>query len=88
MERGYLAAPDSLSTCKACLLTGVARIVYYKGTVCSKQRFHVSIGQDTVLARITCLRRVGGTKTAEEEFEYVEELCDGGNSSPCHSSCC
>ncbi|EUB57506.1 Selenocysteine-specific elongation factor [Echinococcus granulosus] len=75
MERGYLAAPDSLSACQACLLTGVARIAYFKGDVCSKQRFHVSIGQDTVLARITCLRRVEETK-AEEEFEYVEELHD------------
>ncbi|VDK43407.1 unnamed protein product [Taenia asiatica] len=82
MERGYLAAPDSLSTCQACLLTEVAQIVYYKGIVCSKQRFHVSIGQDTVLARITCLRRVENTKTAGEEFEYAEKLCDEGNLSP------
>ncbi|VDM32594.1 unnamed protein product [Hydatigera taeniaeformis] len=79
MERGYLASPDSLSTCHACLLTGVARIVYYKGAVRSNQRFHVSIGQDTVLARITCLRRVEGKKETEEgEFEYIEELCSEG----------
>ncbi|KAL5104594.1 Selenocysteine-specific elongation factor [Taenia crassiceps] len=78
MERGYLAAPGSLSTCQACLLTEVAQIAYYKGAVRSKQRFHVSIGQDTALARIICLRRVKGTKAEAEEFEYVEALRDEG----------
>ncbi|VDN99615.1 unnamed protein product [Rodentolepis nana] len=71
MERGFLALPDSLLICQTCLLTDVKRIYYFKGSVSSKQCFHVSIGQDTLLARITCLRRVNKTtKNGDEEFEY------------------
>ncbi|VDD77533.1 unnamed protein product [Mesocestoides corti] len=81
MERGFLAAPDSLATCQACLLSEVRKIAYFKGPVRSKSRFHVSIGQDTVLARITCLRLIGGCQQqgqTKEEFEYAEELSDEG----------
>ena len=84
MERGFLVAPDSLPTCQACFLSEVRRIVYFKGSVRSKQRFHVSIGQDTLLARITCLQRVTSTTKTKlgeaevEEFEYAEELASEG----------
>ncbi|KAM7537952.1 hypothetical protein Aperf_G00000076988 [Anoplocephala perfoliata] len=78
MERGFLAAPDSLPTYQACLLTDVKRVVYFKGSVKSKQLFHISIGQDTLLARITCLRRMRKSSDAEEnfEYEYAEEFID------------
>lgn len=77
MERGFLALPDSLLICQTCLLTDVKRIYYFKGSVSSKQCFHVSIGQDTLLARITCLRRANKiTKNVDEEleYEYLEEI--------------
>ncbi|KAM3184031.1 hypothetical protein ACTXT7_009176 [Hymenolepis weldensis] len=79
MERGFIASPDSLPICQACLLADVRRIPYFKGSLSSKQRFHVSIGQDTLLARITCLRRASKiTKIGGEEFEYeyLEQFTD------------
>lgn len=81
MERGFLAAPDSLPTCQACLISDVKRITYFKSAVKSKQRFHVSIGQDTVLTRITCLHRVERVNKfgeTELEYEYAEEFIDEG----------
>lgn len=80
MERGFLAAPDSLPPFQACLLTDVKRIVYFKGSVKSKHLFHISIGQDTLLARITCLRRIRKSLNTEEDFEYeyAEEFTDEG----------
>ncbi|VDL95014.1 unnamed protein product [Schistocephalus solidus] len=48
MERGFVVQPGSLLPCSACLLSGVTKIGYFKSTVRSKGKFHVSVGQDTV----------------------------------------
>lgn len=76
MERGYLAATDSLDTCQACLLEGVRKIGYFRGEVRSKARFHVSVGQDTVLARLVCMRLVANAAapSLHGEYEFCEEL--------------
>lgn len=80
MERGFLAKPGTLFLSSACLLSSLHLIGYFKGKVASKARFHISIGQDTVLARITCLQR---TLNEGDEYEYLPELCSDGES--CYS---
>uniref|UniRef100_A0A0X3NK56 Selenocysteine-specific elongation factor n=4 Tax=Schistocephalus solidus TaxID=70667 RepID=A0A0X3NK56_SCHSO len=78
MERGFVVQPGSLLPCSACLLSGVTKIGYFKSTVRSKGKFHVSVGQDTVLARITCLLACTPTSTDSEprEFQYLDMLPD------------
>ncbi|KAG5441757.1 Selenocysteine-specific elongation factor [Clonorchis sinensis] len=54
LERGLVGAPgDSLQTCHACVLGAVRKIPYFKNPVLSKSRFHIFIGQETVLAELT-----------------------------------
>ncbi|VDN13849.1 unnamed protein product [Dibothriocephalus latus] len=78
MERGFLVQPGSLLPCSACLLSAVTKIGYFKSTVRSKGKFHVSVGQDTVLATITCLLACTPTPAGGEpqEFQYLDMLSD------------
>ncbi|KAL7057210.1 hypothetical protein AAHC03_019383 [Spirometra sp. Aus1] len=83
MERGFLTKPGSLLPCSACLLSNVTKIGYFKSAVCSKGKFHVSVGQDTVLARITCLQACTANPACGEprEFQYLEMLPDASRDS-------
>ncbi|KAK7870360.1 hypothetical protein R5R35_000535 [Gryllus longicercus] len=51
-ERGLIAAPHFVVSAYAAIIS-IHKIKYFKGSVASKSRFHVTMGHDTVMARIT-----------------------------------
>ncbi|KAA0194625.1 Selenocysteine-specific elongation factor [Fasciolopsis buskii] len=88
LERGLVGAANtgSLIPCHACILGGVKKIPYFKPAVLSKARFHVFVGQETALARITffatCPSTVSGHSNpigsvdleGKVSYQYLEEL--------------
>ena len=52
LERGTICTPGALPTVEAGIIS-VHRIPYYKGSVLTKAKFHISTGHDTVMGRMT-----------------------------------
>jgi selenocysteine-specific elongation factor len=90
LERGLVCAPGAVPVA-FCAVMDLQAIPYYKGEVRSKAKFHISLGHETVMARITIFSRprVEGTSPSppthtpqsagfnfDVEYKYEE----------CHSS--
>jgi len=56
LERGMVCQPGSLPSISAALVR-VTRIAYFKSTVATKSKFHITIGHETVMAKPTFFGR-------------------------------
>ena len=76
LERGLVCSQGALPTIESCIVN-VDKIAYYKGTIQSKAKFHITTGHDTVMGRVTLFGYHGNdvidTKTSDFDFskEYV-----------------
>ena len=52
LERGLVCTPGELPTIIAAIIT-VKKIPYYKGEVSSKGKFHITVGHETVMCKVT-----------------------------------
>uniref|UniRef100_A0A668AF06 Selenocysteine-specific elongation factor n=1 Tax=Myripristis murdjan TaxID=586833 RepID=A0A668AF06_9TELE len=52
LERGVVCAPGSLRTLYAALIS-VRKIGYFKGSLSTRAKFHITVGHETVMARVT-----------------------------------
>ena len=52
LERGLVCTPGSLPTFVSGIMT-VSNILYYKGAINSKAKFHITTGHETVMAKVT-----------------------------------
>lgn len=84
LERGLVCAPGALPTVDVAVIK-VQRIKYFKGTVATKSKFHVTMGHDTVMARVTFFgSSADSTSSAintekpsfnfNQDYKYQEEL--------------
>ncbi|XP_029640997.1 selenocysteine-specific elongation factor-like isoform X1 [Octopus sinensis] len=80
LERGLVCSPGSLPTIYAGIIF-VKKIPYYKGTVSTNAKFHITMGHETIMAHVTFF----GTESASEqdntldlskEYNYQEELLE------------
>lgn len=69
MERGILAAPGTVKTIFAAVIP-LNRIKYFKNRVKSKGKFHMSVGYETVMAKIVLFYKSENS----DEFIYLDEL--------------
>ncbi|XP_055387086.1 selenocysteine-specific elongation factor [Condylostylus longicornis] len=78
MERGILAEPGSVRKLYAGIIK-FNKIKYFKYTIKSKSKFHITIGHETVMAKVLLFKRNIETKESynyfqiDKEYEYVEE---------------
>ncbi|XP_062504162.1 selenocysteine-specific elongation factor-like isoform X2 [Corticium candelabrum] len=75
LERGLVCSPGTLSTLYAAIVS-MHKIQYFKGAVSSKSKFHVTVGYDTVMARLSLF----GTPTDSQhvpspDFSFDREYC-------------
>lgn len=77
MERGLVCSPGALPTIIAAIVS-VRKINYYKGTVASRSKLHVSIGHDTVMAKVHFFGLYGTSApvSVEEKFDFSREFLD------------
>ena len=76
LERGLVCTPGSLPTIEAGIMT-VSHILYYKGAINSKAKFHVTTGHETVMAKVTFfgLYEEGSSDVPDStnSFDYSKE---------------
>lgn len=73
MERGVLAAPSYLRHVYVVVLK-VNRIKYFKQTIKTKSKLHMSIGHETVLGKVLFFTSPSETLTESDQLLYKEEL--------------
>lgn len=86
LERGLVCSPGAVPVA-FCALVDLQAIPYYKGEVRSKAKFHISLGHETVMARITIFSRPrnnggGGGRQNEIGFNFDQEY----KYEECHTS--
>ena len=52
LERGVICTPGSLRTLYAAVIS-VRKIGYFKGSLATRAKFHITVGHETVMARVT-----------------------------------
>lgn len=85
LERGLVCTPGSLPTIFAAVVQ-VFKIPYFKGRCTTKSKFHITIGHDTVMAKLLFFGPKNRQENEEtvwnlnEEYCYEEELLDATQS--------
>lgn len=81
LERGLVCSPGALPTIYAGLVS-VSKIRYFKGSIATNAKFHITMGHETVMAHVTFF---GYTTNSDEaavqldlsrDFLYQEELLE------------
>ncbi|CAB3367579.1 Hypothetical predicted protein [Cloeon dipterum] len=72
LERGLVSVPNYVPTIYAAIVK-LNKIRFYQASIKTKAKFHLSIGHETVLGKVTLFQ---GTHEFElsQEFEYLEEI--------------
>lgn len=52
LERGVVCTPGSLRTLQAAVVS-VRKISYFKGSLATRAKFHITLGHDTLMAKVT-----------------------------------
>lgn len=74
LERGVVCTPGSLRTLYAAVMS-VRKIGYFKGSLATRAKFHITVGHETVMAKVTFF---GLPPPAAPE----EPACDAGGPTP------
>ncbi|KAJ8046387.1 Selenocysteine-specific elongation factor [Holothuria leucospilota] len=75
LERGLVCAPGSLPTIEAGIIS-VKKISYFRGSCATKAKFHVTMGHETVMARLTFFGGASGhayPEIDEDKFSFGRE---------------
>ena len=81
LERGLVCTPGTLPTIFAAVIK-VSKIPYFKGKCETKSKFHITIGHNTVMARLTFFGpkvrsgAAGSNWDMNDEFQFEDELID------------
>ncbi|XP_054289460.1 selenocysteine-specific elongation factor-like [Macrosteles quadrilineatus] len=79
LERGIVCTPGYLTTVH-CVVSTIHKVRYFRGPIASKAKFHISIGHDTVIGKVTLFCRtdlqIETSFDKEEEYLYRESLQD------------
>ncbi|XP_033647872.1 selenocysteine-specific elongation factor-like [Asterias rubens] len=77
LERGLVCTPSTLPTILAGIIS-VQKITYFKGTCSTKAKFHVTMGHDTIMARVFFFglpanHQVTLPSASSEDFNFDQE---------------
>lgn len=72
LERGVVCGPGSLQTLHAAIIS-VQKIEYYRGTLSSRSKFHITVGHETVMARVSFFSRASPNGLLGASDESVSE---------------
>jgi len=84
LERGLVCTPQALVTVEA-ILVHAHKIAYYKAQILTKSKYHITVGHETVMGRISIFSspfKIDETDTAAKEscfdfsrqYDYQDEL--------------
>ncbi|KAH9512437.1 hypothetical protein Btru_039583 [Bulinus truncatus] len=67
LERGLVCSPGALVTAHA-LIAFIKKIPYYKSSVSTKSKFHVTLGHETVMGRLTMFGLPSGSVSDKDDL--------------------
>ena len=77
LERGLVYTGDAIQMVHA-LIIDLHKVPYYKGSVTSKTKYHISVGHETVLGRLTFFsapsKEEGGEFSFENRYQFEESF--------------
>lgn len=83
LERGVVCTPGSLHTIHAAIIS-VWKIEYYRGALSSRAKFHITLGHETVMSRVSFFSRASPSADSvaaspsgqsAETFSFDWEFC-------------
>lgn len=74
LERGIICSPGSVQTLYAVILE-VTKISYFKEKCLTKSKFHISLGHETIMAKVLFFSSQSPF-SIENEYLYEDELLD------------
>ena len=66
LERGLVCSPGALVTVDAAVVA-VRKIAYYKGAVSTKSKFHITLGHETVMGKLSVFASVDDTQSNQTD---------------------
>ncbi|XP_070564699.1 selenocysteine-specific elongation factor-like [Ptychodera flava] len=72
LERGVVCSPGALPTILAGIIE-VKKIPYYKGTISTKAKFHITTGHATVMGRVSFFSKCSKDNQTTTDFNFDQE---------------
>lgn len=72
LERGLICSPGVLKTMYAALIE-VTKIPYFKGSINTKAKFHITVGHDTVMGKAMFFGCYGDGAKNSKDFDYNKD---------------
>lgn len=73
VERGVVCTPGTIPVVPA-VIASIDKISFYKGDINSKSKFHITLGHETVMAKITLFSGNTEKLSFDAEYSYVESF--------------
>ncbi|XP_071445919.1 selenocysteine-specific elongation factor [Hetaerina americana] len=80
LERGIACCPGYVPTIYAGILP-INRVTYFKEKICTRSKFHISLGHETVMGKVSLFQELQTSCSSAEnsfdfdkEYAYVEEI--------------
>lgn len=75
LERGIVCTPGSIQSAYG-LIVSVEKVVYFKQSIKNKAKYHITLGHETVLARVHLFQSDGPELKFDKEYTYCDEIIE------------
>ena len=75
LERGLVCSPGFVPLLYGGVIK-MEKIPYFKGDIATRSKFHMSLGHETVLGKLTLFRGASSEFQIDEEYKFVDNLAD------------
>ena len=75
LERGIVCSPGTLPTAFA-LVVNVEKVVYFKQPIRDKFKFHITLGHETVMAKMNLFESECPSLNFESDYSHTDEITD------------
>ncbi|XP_075244119.1 selenocysteine-specific elongation factor-like isoform X2 [Convolutriloba macropyga] len=76
LERGLVCYPGLLRNIHGCVML-LRKVRFYKGAIASNSKFHIVVGHETVMAKVTLFSSTTGNQCRfdpEQEYEFCQQI--------------
>ena len=75
LERGIACTPGALPMAYG-LIVNIDKVVYYKQIIKNKTKYHITLGHETVMARIHLFQSAVPELNFDIDYEYCDEIAE------------
>lgn len=75
LERGMACTPGALPNAFG-LIIDMNKIIYYKQPIKNKTKYHITLGHDTVMARVHLFKSTIPGLNFDSEYQFCDEILD------------